>query len=127
MDYQIDWQSNGVVVKCARVVTSETIKRMNEAVLGAEKIRSCDYVILNALDIDEVYANEEDLMFYGASDAAAAAYITKKDMQFAIVTQNETMKKIFNTYKATTYKAGNTWNVEIFLSYDSAKTWVGIK
>ncbi|NNJ92885.1 MAG: hypothetical protein HKP55_14510 [Gammaproteobacteria bacterium] len=45
--------------------------KVNEAVLGSDEFIYKDFVILNALNVDEVNADQNDLVFYGAFDAAA--------------------------------------------------------
>ena len=125
--YQLQWQDNGVVVTCNGALTSGLIKEMNEAVLGCDDFIFRDFVILNAQGVDQVYANENDMAFFGASDAAASTYLAKKDMQFAIVTKNEKMRRIFNVYKKVTLEAGSSWHIEIFPSFEIARQWVGVK
>ena len=127
MNFTTQWKVNGhrgVTVSCSGLLTESLIRNMNETVLGNEQIRIADYVVLNTLGIDEVSIKSRELNFYGASDAAAASYMTKPDMKFAIVTDNEEIKNLFNLYRNVSHKAGNTWDIKIMCTMEEAKEWI---
>ncbi len=122
MPYEINWETNGVVV---RFLEAFNLKENNNAtveLLNSPQFEDLKYIIWDLSDVSEQNMTEEEAALASIQDKLISTRLPQVKM--ALLAQNEHTSRVCNQYLASCSIGLRGWDFMISGSMEDIRNWV---
>ena len=122
MAHNTTWEERGIYWKFSGHVSAVEVEEADNEMYGDPRFDEIKYFIWDMTDASELGMTESDSDFPAGTDRAAA--YTNKNLNGALVSNNEQIRKRFKRYIEVSSEIGNPWKLKIFNNLEDARAWV---